>query len=183
MRWGGPRRFSEASLSKEGGSTVADEANDSPHPFDLQTIKVLVQLMSRHDLSEIDLQQGDQRLRLRRGARQKVTPMAFAPSLAAPPAPATAASPSPAAEKPATKLVDVKSTTVGTFYSKPKPDAESFVTVGSKVTPTTVVGLIEAMKLFNELTADCAGVIREILVENAQAVEFDQVLFRVDPTG
>jgi acetyl-CoA carboxylase biotin carboxyl carrier protein len=167
---------------------VADDANDSAHPFDLQTIKVLVGLMSRHDLSEIDLQQGDQRLRLRRGARQKVTPMAFAPSLAPPPAPAAASTPptptpASAAEKPTTHLVDIKSTTVGTFYSKPKPDAPPFVAVGSKVTPATVVGLIEAMKLFNELTADCTGVIREILVENAQPVEFDQVLFRVDPTG
>jgi acetyl-CoA carboxylase biotin carboxyl carrier protein len=165
---------------------VADAANDSPHPFDLQTIKVLVGLMSRHDLSEIDLQQGDQRLRLRRGLRQKVAPVTFAPPLAAPAAPAStpAAPPAPTpAEKPAKKLLEIKSTTVGTFYAKPKPEAPPYVTVGSKVTPTQVVGLIEAMKLFNELTADCTGVIVEVLVEDKQPVEFEQALFRVDPTG
>jgi acetyl-CoA carboxylase biotin carboxyl carrier protein len=164
---------------------VAD-SNDSPHPFDLQTIKVLVGLMSRHDLSEIDLQQGDQRLRLRRGARQKVAPVAFAPPLAAPAAPASApaAPPAPAAaERPAKKLLEIKSTTVGTFYARPKPEAPPYVTAGSKVTPTQVVGLIEAMKLFNEVTAECTGVIVEVLVEDKQPVEFEQILFRVDPTG
>jgi acetyl-CoA carboxylase biotin carboxyl carrier protein len=163
---------------------VARAANDSPQPFDLQTIKALVGLMSRHDLSEIDLQQGDQRLRLRRGARQKVAPVAFGAPLAAPSA-AEPASPTavPAAEKPAKKLIEIKSTTVGTFYARPKPEAQPYVSVGSKVTPTQVVGLIEAMKLFNEVTADCTGVIVEVLVEDKQPVEFDQVLFRVDPTG
>ncbi len=162
---------------------MADEPNDNPHPFDLHTIQVLVRLMSRHDLSEIDLQQGEQRLRLRRGSRQKVTPVAFAPPLAAAPPAAPIAAPAAAADKPGPKLLEIKSTTVGTFYSRPKPDAPAFVSVGSKVTPTTVVGLIEAMKLFNELTADCTGTIREILVEDGKGVEFEQVLFRVDPAG
>jgi len=164
---------------------VADETNDSPHPFDLETIKVLVGLMSQHDLSEIDLEQTGQRLRLRRGPRQKGMPSAFAPPVAVnsgpaqPPTDATIA----AAEKPSKRLIEIKSTTVGTFYARSKPEAEPFVTVGSKVAPTTVVGLIEAMKLFNELTADCAGIIAEILVEDKQPVEFEQVLFRVDPAG
>jgi acetyl-CoA carboxylase biotin carboxyl carrier protein len=162
---------------------VARAANDNSHPFDLQTIKVLVGLMSRHDLSEIDLQQGDQRLRLRRGAGQKVAPTAFGAPLTAAPAPATAPAGRSAAEKPAKNLIEIKSTTVGTFYSKPKPEAPPYVTVGSKVTPTQVVGLIEAMKLFNEVTAECTGVIVEILVEDKQPVEFEQVLFRVDPTS
>jgi acetyl-CoA carboxylase biotin carboxyl carrier protein len=162
---------------------VARAVNDSPQPFDLRTIEVLVGLMSQHDLSEIDLQQGDRRLRLRRGMRQKVAPVAYAPPLAAP-ASTPAAPPAPAAaEKPAKKLLEIKSTTVGTFYARPKPEAPPYVTVGSKVTPTQVVGLIEAMKLFNELTADCTGVIVEVLVEDKQPVEFEQVLFRVDPTG
>jgi acetyl-CoA carboxylase biotin carboxyl carrier protein len=164
---------------------VADDAaNDSPHPFDLQTIKVLVGLMSRHDLSLIDLQQGNQRLRLRRGLRQKVAQVAYAP----PPSSAPTAAPAPtltpaAADQSTSNLIPIKSTTVGTFYSRPKPDAAPFVTLGSKVTPTTVVGLIEAMKLYTELTADCTGTVREILVEDGQPVEFEQVLFRVDPAG
>jgi acetyl-CoA carboxylase biotin carboxyl carrier protein len=166
---------------------VARAANENPQPFDLQTIKVLVGLMSRHDLSEIDLQQGGHRLRLRRGTRQKVAPAAFAPPPGAPatpgPAAAVAAPAAPAVEKPAKKLIEIKSTTVGTFYARAKPEALPYVTVGSKVAPTQVVGLIEAMKLFNEITADCTGVIVEALVEDKQPVEFDQVLFRVDPTG
>jgi acetyl-CoA carboxylase biotin carboxyl carrier protein len=164
---------------------VADAANEGSHPFDLNTIKVLVGLMSRHDLSEIDLQQGDQRLRLRRGARQKTVPMTFAPPL--PATPVVPPTPEPAGEKPAVKpaenLVEIKSTTVGTFYSKPKPEQPPYVTVGSRVTPTTVVGQIEAMKVFSELLAECNGVIRQILVEDKQSVEFGQVLFKVDPTG
>jgi acetyl-CoA carboxylase biotin carboxyl carrier protein len=165
---------------------VADDPNEGSNPFDLNTIKVLVGLMSRHDLSEIDLQQGNQRLRLRRGARQKTMPVAFAPSLpaAAPPPPAA---PTPAAEKPpekpAKKLLEVKSSAPGTFYTSPKPGTPPYVTKGSRVTPTTVVGQIEAMKVFSELQAECSGVIEEILVDDKQPVEFGQVLFKVDPTG
>lgn len=79
--------------------------------------------------------------------------------------------------------MDVKSEGVGTFYSKPKPDADTFVRVGSRVAPDTVVGLLEAMKTYTEIHAGCSGVIREVLVENQAAIEYDQVLFRVDPTG
>ena len=75
---------------------------------------------------------------------------------------------------------EIKSQLVGTFYASPKPGTAQFVKVGDRVTPTTVVGIIEAMKIFNEITADCTGVIREICVENQQPVEFEQVLFRVD---
>jgi len=164
---------------------VADAANEGSNPFDLNTIKVLVGLMSRHDLSEIDLQQGNQRLRLRRGARQKTVPMTFAPPLL--PAPAPPAAPTPAAEKPpekpGKKLLDVKSSAPGTFYTSPKPGMPPYVTKGTRVTPTTVVGQIEAMKVFSELQAECSGVIEEILVEDKQPVEFGQVLFKVDPTG
>ena len=84
---------------------------------------------------------------------------------------------------PAKKLIEIKSPTPGTFYSAPKPDAQAYVRAGSKVRPETVVGLIEAMKIFNEINAECNGVIAEILVENQQPVEYGQVLFRVDPTG
>jgi acetyl-CoA carboxylase biotin carboxyl carrier protein len=87
------------------------------------------------------------------------------------------------AAAPAKKLVEIKSPTPGTFYASSSPDAQPFVRVGSKVTPTTVVCLIEAMKIFNEITADCTGAIAEILAENQQPVEYGQVLFRVDPAG
>ena len=97
--------------------------------------------------------------------------------------PKTAASSTPVAEKPTHKLLEIKSELVGTFYSRATPDTEPYVKVGGRVTPATVVGLVEAMKLYNDVQAGCAGVIAEILVENQQPVEYDQVLFRVDPSA
>jgi acetyl-CoA carboxylase biotin carboxyl carrier protein len=166
---------------------VPDEASNQPDPFNLRTIRQLVALMSEHDLSEIDLQKADRRIRLRRGPRVvSTTSFPTLPTPVAVPAPvstpaAEAAAPPP--DKPAKALVEIKSPTVGTFYARPKPDAEPYVQVGSRVTPTTVVGLIEAMKIYNDITAGCNGVVTEILVENQQPVEFDQVLFKVDPTA
>ncbi len=170
---------------------MADNGSKIPSPFDVRTIKDLVGLMSRHDLTEIDLREGDLRIRLRRGPREAPhNAVAVAPPLpvavAAPPP--TAPAPAPAAKpeeeaKPAKALTPIKSPTPGTFYSASGPDAEPFVRVGSRVTPTTVVCLIEAMKIFNEITADCNGVITEVCVENQQPVEYGQVLFKVDPTA
>jgi acetyl-CoA carboxylase biotin carboxyl carrier protein len=168
---------------------VADD-NETPRPFDVNTIRDLVRLMSRHDLSEIDLHWGDERIRLRRGGQ-----VVSAPAVAvAPPAPVAASLPAahaagslapapPAAAPPAKKLVEIKSPTVGTFYAQREPGQPPFVTVGSRVTPATVVCLIEAMKVFNDVTADCAGVIREVCVNNKDFVEYNTVLFRVDPEG
>jgi acetyl-CoA carboxylase biotin carboxyl carrier protein len=107
-------------------------------------------------------------------------PIAAAPAATAA-APAKPAAEAPAAAKPDKKLLEIKSESVGTFYSKPRPEDPPFVSVGSKVTPTTVVCLIEAMKLFSEVQAGVAGTIVEALVENQSPVEFGQVLFRVDP--
>jgi acetyl-CoA carboxylase biotin carboxyl carrier protein len=164
---------------------VADEVSNKPGPFDVTTIKALVQLMARHDINEIDLRDGDQRLRLARGiqvqAPEGYAPPATAPSAAAAPAAAPKeAAPAPAAAR---KLLEIKSPAVGTFYSAVNPETPAFVKVGDRVTPTTVVGLIEAMKLFNEVTADCNGIIEEIVVQNQQAVEFGELLFRVNPAG
>jgi acetyl-CoA carboxylase biotin carboxyl carrier protein len=165
---------------------VADDIAKSPSPFDVRTVKALVALMTQHDLNEIDLRDGPQRLRLRRGANQTVV-TSLAPAPIQMPVPAAAAPPSrndaPAAAKPGKHLLEIKSETVGTFYASANPESQPFVRIGSKVTPTTVVCLIEAMKLFNEIQAGCSGSIAEILVENQQAVEFGQVLFRVDPQG
>jgi acetyl-CoA carboxylase biotin carboxyl carrier protein len=161
---------------------VAEDASKSPSPFDVRTIKYLVGLMSQHDLSEIDLREGNLRIRLRRGAREVVVSPQPAPPPAAVPAPTPPAPPAaPEAGSPTLHLI--KSPTPGTFYSAPSPDAEPFVRVGSRVTPTTVVCIIEAMKIFNEITADCTGVITEVSVENQQPVEYGQVLFKVDPTA
>lgn len=166
---------------------MADETPKSPGPFDVRTVKSLVALMTQHDLAEIDLRDGTQRLRLRRGGpagAQVVmsqvpaapTPLPLAASPVATPAPRNDA---PAA--PAKNLLEIKSPTVGTFYTASGPDAPPFVRVGSKVTPTTTVCIIEAMKIFNEIAAECAGTVVEVLVENQQPVEYGQVLFRVEP--
>jgi len=110
-------------------------------------------------------------------------PMPAAPHA---PAPAAAAAPpagAPAAPAASATLRDIKSPMVGTFYKAPEPGSEAYVKVGGRVTSGQTVCIIEAMKIMNEIEAEVSGVVREILVEDAQPVEFGQVLFRVDPNG
>jgi acetyl-CoA carboxylase biotin carboxyl carrier protein len=108
-------------------------------------------------------------------------PMMAAPSpAAAPAAPAAAAAPAAPAGG---ALKDIKSPMVGTFYKSPEPGAEAYVKVGGRVTQGQTVCIIEAMKIMNEIEAEVTGVVREILVEDSQPVEFGTVLFRVDPNG
>jgi acetyl-CoA carboxylase biotin carboxyl carrier protein len=158
----------------------ADDADPPPRPFDVRIIKTLVGLMNQHDLSEIDLHEGEHRIRLRRGTQKEIVPTvsAAAPAPMAPTA-ITDSRPQPPAKAGAT----IKSPTPGTFYSSPSPGAPPFVTVGSRVTPETVVCIIEAMKILNEIPAECAGVITKVLADNQQPVEYGQVLFEVDPTA
>ena len=165
------------------------EVPDTPRPFDVRTIRDLVRLMSEHDLAEIDLRWGDERIRLRRG-QEVANAVGTQPAMALPFAPAlqppanTAGSPAPVqAEKPAKKLLEIKSPTVGTFYTQRDPTQPPFVKVGDRVTASTVVCLIEAMKVFNDVQAECAGVIAEMCVNNKDFVEYNTVLFRVDPVG
>jgi len=102
------------------------------------------------------------------------------PSAAAQRAPAAAGGGS-AVSAPPSQLLEIKSPMVGTFYSAPEPGAEPYVKAGSRVAPRQVVCIIEAMKIMNEIESEVAGVVREVLVENSQPVEFGQTLFRVDP--
>jgi len=100
------------------------------------------------------------------------------------PAPAAAAgSPSPAGATAGPPLSEIKSPMVGTFYQSPEPAAQPYVKGGSRVTVGQVVCIIEAMKIMNEIESEVSGVIREVVAQNAQPVEFGQVLFRVDPHG
>jgi acetyl-CoA carboxylase biotin carboxyl carrier protein len=161
---------------------LADDPKTKPRPFDVGTIRYLLELMSQHDLSEIDLHEGDNRIRLRRGAlvAAAAPPAAFA-HYPAPAGPNTApAAQAQSAAAPDKKYHEIRSEFVGTFYARPKPEAEPFVKVGSKVKPDTVVGLIEAMKLFNDVTAGITGTVAEVCVENQQGVEFNTVLFKVE---
>jgi len=106
-----------------------------------------------------------------------VVAQAHAPASVAAPG---ASHPAPAAAAPS-HLVEIKSPMVGTFYSAPEPGADPYVKAGSRVATGQVVCIIEAMKIMNEIESEVAGVVREVLVENAQPVEFGQLLFRVDP--
>ena len=102
------------------------------------------------------------------------------PSAAPAPQPAVEAEPAPAAED-AEELVDITSPMVGTFYAAASPDSEDFVEAGARVTPEAVVCIVEAMKVMNEIKAECSGVIAEVVATNGQPVEYGQVLFRVKP--
>lgn len=167
---------------------MAEENKRTPSPFHVDTVREIISLMDKFGLSEIDLNDGDQRIRLRKGPR--IVPGAAvsmpAPQLAAIPQPAApqAAPTTPAvAAKPVSNLLEIKSELVGTFYAKPAPDKDDYVKVGSKVSADTVVCKVEAMKIFNDITAKVSGKVVEVCVQNGQFVEFDQVLFRVDPNG
>lgn len=171
---------------------MADETPQAggPGPFETRTIRELVGLMSRHDLAELELKDGERSIKLKRNVPVlSAVPMTVAqPVAAAPvyaPAPAAPAAPVAAAAeaKPAKALLEIKSPTPGTFYAQDKPTSPPYVQVGSKVTPTTVVCQVEAMKIFNEIPAEVTGTIVEVCVENKQPVEYGQVLFRVDPSA
>ncbi|MEQ8849863.1 acetyl-CoA carboxylase biotin carboxyl carrier protein [Botrimarina sp.] len=165
-------------------STGGQADSGAPTPsevFDVRKVRRLVELMNDHDLSEIDLRQGEQRIRLRRGP--DAPPMAAAPAAAPPQAPAAPpaapSSPAPSAA-PAAAATTINSPMVGTFYTSSSPDTAPFVKVGDQVGPDTPVCIIEAMKVFNEIPAEKSGKVAAVLVENGAAVEFGQPLFRLE---
>lgn len=151
----------------------------------IEEIETIVKLMSAHDLTEFKIEAESYNLCIRRGCTTAVAPVqtvvATAPAAlpvptAAPAAPAAA----PAAPAPAAPVTTIDSPLVGTFYRAASPEAQAFVKVGDKVAPDTVIGIIEAMKVMNEIKAEKSGVIKEILVENGQPVEFGQPLFVIE---
>lgn len=148
--------------------------------LDIRKLKELVRLMVANGLSEIDLRDSDEQVTLRRQGSHQDPLILTTP---APAAVAPAAAPAAATETDASEqgLVRIESPMVGTFYSAPNPDAEPFVAVGATVGPETNVCVIEAMKIFNEIKAECSGTIEKVLVSNAEAVEFGQALFLVRP--
>lgn len=168
---------------------MADDDQTSNESFNLEKLKELIELMEKHDLTDVHLRHGGEQWRLRRGpqvvAAAPAAPAAYAaPPAAAAPAPAAPAAAAPEAAAPAapaSNLLEIKSPIVGTFYSSPTPEDPAFVSAGSKVTPDTVVCIVEAMKVFNQITADVSGTIEEMLVSNGDPVESGQVLFRVKP--
>ena len=154
--------------------------------MDLRKLKTLIELVENSGIAELEIEEGEERVRITRAVAAAAQPMLVA---APPPAPvhvnaaaaagpAAAAAPEPPPPEPAGHLV--KSPMVGTFYRSASPGAKPFVEVGDTVAVGDPLCIIEAMKLMNEIESDQAGVVREILVENGQPVEFGQPLIRVE---
>ena len=156
--------------------------------MDLKDIKAIIDLMKKNSITEFELEQQDSKLRLKRGlngglpAVQSDDPQPMMPT---PPLLPVAVGSITAPTVPvagSTGEVDIKSPMIGTLYRSPSPEAASYVDVGTEVTSETVVCIIEAMKVMNEIKAEVKGVITQILVDNGKPVEFGQPLFKVRPT-
>ena len=171
---------------------ASSSSGENP-PYSHEQIKELVESVSREGIEELEIEDREFRLHIigRRSPQQVVTTSAAPP----PPPAAAPAAPAPSAEAPApapasepkedaadAHLKKVTSPMVGTFYASPAPDAAAFVKVGDHVDPDTVLCIVEAMKLMNEIKAEMSGTVKRVLVENAQPVEYGQPLFLIDPS-
>lgn len=148
--------------------------------MNIDEIKQLVQLMVDNELTELDITDGENKFAFKRG--HGGVPMMVAPPAAVATAGLAAApAAAPAAEKAPSNLIEIRSPMVGTFYSAPSPESDAFASVGTSISDDSPVCIIEAMKVMNEIKAECSGTVVEVCVRNAQPVEYGQVLFRVKP--
>jgi acetyl-CoA carboxylase biotin carboxyl carrier protein len=174
MKSGGDKEkpVKPAGLGDEAGADV----------FNMKQLRRLIRLMEAHDLSEVDLRQGDEKVKLRRGgvaaSGPAPAPVVYQGHPAAASAPAAATK---AAES--ANIVTIKAPMVGTFYCRPNPESEPFVKVGQRVSADTVICIIEAMKVFNEIPAEISGQIVAVLADDLQAVDFDRPLFKIDTSA
>jgi acetyl-CoA carboxylase biotin carboxyl carrier protein len=150
---------------------------------DLKDIKAVIDLMKKNSVSEFEMEREGFKIRLKRnsgGPAYEDAPANYLPQPLALPnvAAASAGVPAPAVSSG----VEIKSPMIGTFYRSPSPESASYVEIGAEVGPDTVVCIIEAMKVMNEIKAEVKGIITEILVDNAKPVEFGQPMFKVRPT-
>jgi acetyl-CoA carboxylase biotin carboxyl carrier protein len=156
--------------------------------IDLEFIERLIKVLDESGLDSLEVERGGTRVKLARTPQGTVVPMgvAPAPAAAAHTPPVGGSGDAPVAEAKAASapshLIEITAPMVGTFYPAPAPDAPSYVGIGSRVKPGDTLCIIEAMKLMNELECEVSGTVVEVCVENAQPVEFGQVLFRVDPS-
>ncbi len=149
--------------------------------MELKDIKAIIDLMKKNSVSEFELEKQDFKIRLKRGPNGGTLEEASVVTYTQPPAaiaPPPAAAPSPAA---VSNELEIKSPMIGTFYRAPSPESASYIEIGSEVNTDTVVCIIEAMKVMNEIKAEAKGVITEVLLENAKPVEFGQPLFKLRP--
>lgn len=178
--------------AKTAGKKTADKRAEPPaahkigQATDVESVRQLVRLMVNNGLTEIKIADGSIKVHLKRGPGGAVegAPPASVPAGAGAPAPAPAQAKHPPteAEADAEDVLEIKSPMVGTFYAAPSPEAEPYVAVGSAVVEDTVVCIVEAMKVMNEIKAECAGEVAEVCVKDAQPVEYGQTLFRVNPS-
>jgi acetyl-CoA carboxylase biotin carboxyl carrier protein len=158
---------------------------------DLKDIKAIIDLMKKNSVSEFELEKQDFKIKLKRSSAGGQAPLVYedAPISYTPPAaiaaPAAPAAGSPVNAAPSAQASsgeqEIKSPMIGTFYRSPSPEAGAYVEVGMEVNPDTVVCIIEAMKVMNEIKAEAKGVITQVLIENAKPVEFGQPLFKIRP--
>jgi acetyl-CoA carboxylase biotin carboxyl carrier protein len=151
--------------------------------MDIRKIKKLIELVEESGISELEITEGEESVRIHRGGSASAAPIQYAapmPVAAAAPVAATAATPVEAAptDEPSGNIV--RSPMVGTFYRSSSPDAKSFVEVGQKVSVGDTLCIVEAMKMMNQIEAEVAGVVKQIMVENQEPVEFDQPLFVIE---
>jgi acetyl-CoA carboxylase biotin carboxyl carrier protein len=151
---------------------------------DIKDIKAIIDLMRKNSVSEFELEKQDFKIRLKRGTNGGVTGVSSddAPVVTYVQAPQPVPAAPPAPQVPVTNEVEIKSPMIGTFYRAPSPEAAAYVEVGSEVNPETVVCIIEAMKVMNEIKAEAKGVITQVMVENAKPVEYGQPLFKIRPS-
>jgi acetyl-CoA carboxylase biotin carboxyl carrier protein len=167
------------------GRTMAESSKKSDDVFDIERIRKLIELMKEHDLGEIDLRQQDQRIRLcGAGHGHPIIAGGMVGQAPAPVAAPVAAAPvAPIADTDGPHIAIIKSPMVGTFYSKPNPNSKDFVEPGSNVQNDTVICIIEAMKVFNEIPAEMRGKVVQVLARNEEAVDFGRPLFKIDTRG
>ncbi|MDB4743357.1 acetyl-CoA carboxylase biotin carboxyl carrier protein [Planctomicrobium sp.] len=167
---------------------MAREAKSDQHGFDIEELRQLMELMEKHEVTELKLQQGEAKYVLRRGPQGVISvpvaaPAPVAAAVSGAPAPAPSAAQPAAAASSDEGLIEVKSPTVGTFYQSPTPNDPAFVKVGDEVGKETVVCIVEAMKVMNQIPADTTGTIAKILLKDGDAVQYGQVLFLVKPNS
>lgn len=153
--------------------------------MDLERLRDILKLVSESDVSEVEIEEEDLRIFVRKAAPAPVVQSWNVPNAQPAPMPnpasTAAAAPAPAAAKPEPTGVEVRAPIVGTFYESPSPDSGPYVAVGDTVKAGDVLCIIEAMKLMNEIEAELSGVVTQILVQNATPVEYDQPLFIIEP--
>jgi acetyl-CoA carboxylase biotin carboxyl carrier protein len=183
-------RTSKSTSKKETKPTRTSDESASSAKIEMPTseIRDLIDFIAKSGLNEVNIETKELKLHVKREPDQKIFKSAAAPANAQYPVHVAAASPlpgsTPAKASPETsgrKTVEIKSPMIGTFYRSSSPDSAPLISVGDKVSKGQTVCIIEAMKLFNEIESEISGTVVKVMVENATPVEYDQVLFAVEP--